>query len=100
MSNERERPLRGVSDINLGVEIIDGKTLDQKTVTMEDGDFSECPDCGSTDISYDVNGIEPEGTFVYRCHACRKCGTSWDERYDLVQVTIQRLESEDEMEEA
>ena len=76
----------GVSSVALGVEIQKGE--DTKVVPVDEGDFSECPECGSTDIQYDVKGIEPEAIFVFRVHSCSNCGTTWEERYDLTTVKI------------
>jgi DNA-directed RNA polymerase subunit RPC12/RpoP len=81
------KKLVGVSDVNLGAEIYTGDTK-SKLVETSEADFSKCPKCGSSDIEYDVNGIEPEALFVYRVHQCLGCWKKWEERYDLVQVRI------------
>jgi DNA-directed RNA polymerase subunit M/transcription elongation factor TFIIS len=80
----------GVSNenIDIGVEIYNGDLTLDKITTQDKADFSECPSCKSADILYDMNGIEPESIFIYRTHKCNKCGTVWEERYDLSQVRI------------
>jgi hypothetical protein len=86
--------LVNINDVNLGVVILeDGESIG-KTVPIDEGDFQVCPECGGSDIEYDINGIEPESVFVYRVHECNKCGTKWDERYDLTQVVIERSKND------
>jgi hypothetical protein len=81
------KKLVGISDVNLGAEII-RNSKKKKVVEMSEADFDKCPDCGSTNIDYDVNGIEPESIFIYRVHQCLGCWLKWEERYDLVQVRV------------
>ena len=84
-----KKVLVGVSDVNLGTEIYyDGIVERDSTKEVSEADFNKCPKCGSESINYDAKGIEPESVFVYRTHACNDCDTSWEERYDLVTVTI------------
>ena len=79
----------GVSKEEIGTEIYEDDEF-RELVTACDGDLRECPQCKSTRIDYDSNGIEPESIFVYRVHTCMDCETYWEERYDLVQVRIHR----------
>lgn len=85
----KNRKLIGISSIDLGVEIYrDGNANRSKVVGPDESDYSYCPKCKSSNIEYDINGIEPESICVYRVHKCLSCNTKWEERYDLVRVTI------------
>jgi len=84
-----DNKLTPVSDINLGVEILDNGKY-KETVSAHEADFHECPKCGSDDISYGES--ECESVFIYRVHRCNTCDASWEERYDLVRVEIKKGE--------
>jgi hypothetical protein len=76
--------LVSIEDINLGVLVV--KIDDEYTVNVCDADYARCPMCESPNITY--GEPDPDGIFIYRIHACDECGTTWEERYDLVRVTI------------
>ena len=76
-----------MDDVNLGAVIKKSEDDDGYVVSAPDADFTRCPVCESEDISY--GDCDPDGIFIYRAHTCQRCGTVWDERYDLVQVTIE-----------
>lgn len=82
--------MKTIDDVNLGVVVIENEDRDdetKKTVPVEDADFYRCPVCDSPNITY--GDCEPESLFIYRVHACDECATTWEERYDLVQVKIE-----------
>ena len=80
--------LIGISKINLGVEIYKKDDFLSKVAEPSDADFNQCPVCGSKDIAF--GKCEPDSVIIYRVHKCNKCGTSWEERYDLVKVKINK----------
>ena len=88
---EADNKLTSISDIDLGVEILDNDEY-KETVGVCDADFHECPKCGSEDISYGES--EEESVFIYRVHRCNVCDASWEERYDLVKVRIEEGEKD------
>ncbi len=63
----------------------DNKVID--SITVEKADFSNCPVCGSINITY--GDSEEEAFFIYRIHSCDECFSTWEERYDLTQVRIE-----------
>jgi len=77
--------LVGIDKINLGCTIITDET-DEQLVSSELADYDVCPKCKSNNI--DWGEPDPDGTIIYREHTCLNCETTWEERYDLVQVRI------------
>ena len=80
-----QNPLCGESEINLGVEVYEDEEL-KEIKNPGDANYSRCPMCESSSIEY--GGEEPEDVVIYRVHRCTNCNTSWEERYDLVKVSI------------
>jgi len=78
--------LIGESSIELGVEIYKGDKLDS-LLEVSEADYDVCPVCGSDNIEF--GSPDAESCFIYRVHVCQKCGSQWEERYDLVRVTIE-----------
>ena len=77
--------LVSIEDIELGVIV--NKENDTQLMTTYDADFARCPMCESRKINY--GEPEPDNVFIYRTHTCDDCGTTWEERYDLVRVNIE-----------
>ena len=84
-TKDKHSKLISVNDVDLGVMVYKPND-DEQLVNMGDADFHRCPMCESPNITY--GEPEPDATFIYRVHACDECGTTWDERYDLVSVHI------------
>jgi formate dehydrogenase maturation protein FdhE len=91
INSDKNGQLVSISDVDLGVEIHEDDEY-KDTVGASDADFHECPVCGSDDITY--GDSEEESVFIYRVHRCNKCETTWEERYDLVQVRIEKGETD------
>ncbi len=85
LNKDEHSKLVSLNDINLGVMVY--KSDDEQLMSTEDADFDRCPMCESPNITY--GEPEPDATTIYRIHACDECGTTWDERYDLVSVYIE-----------
>ena len=81
-----KQELLSVDDIDLGVIVKKSDDDDGYLVNAGDADYTRCPMCGSPNIAF--GETEPDNIFIYRTHACDECGTTWEERYDLVQIKI------------
>jgi len=81
------------NDITVGVEVeerLNGEVVDFGIKTVLEADFEECPNCGTSDITW--GDPELDGAFIYRVHSCNSCSCSWEERYDLVRVRISKTD--------
>lgn len=89
MDNARELRGKLEADFNELARFIDGLSYSiegfEKKPHLE-YDNTLCPNCGSDDLIYDVESIEPEAFFVYRIHECKDCGCRNEERYSLERV--------------
>jgi predicted Zn-dependent protease with MMP-like domain len=79
--------LVSMDDVNLGVLIKKSEDEDGYIVNAYDADYARCPMCESNNITY--GEPDPDSVFIYRVHVCDDCATTWEERYDLVRVTIE-----------
>ena len=90
----RKMKLSSIKDIDLGVAIYNNEKYIE-TVDVAAADWDNCPKCRSINIEFDAE-TDVDGPFYYRTHRCLECETTWEERYDMVQVKITEGEDVDE----